>query len=200
MRPNYVENYYKSLKLSIMKRNVRVAAIVAMLSVSVLFSSCIGSFALTNKVLKWNSTFSDKFVNELVYIVFWIVPVYEASLVIDGLVLNTLEFWTGSNPVLSDNVQTIKTDNGVFIATTTAQGHKIQKEGSDEIVEFRFNEAENSWSFVTANSTTKLLQFVDDNHADVYLANGSTMTVTTDKAGVLALKEVVSSTTYLAYK
>ncbi len=62
-------------------------------------SSCIGSFKLSKKVLTWNKSLGGKFLNELVYILFWVLPVYEVSMLIDGLILNTIEFWTGSNPV-----------------------------------------------------------------------------------------------------
>ena len=64
-----------------------------------LFSSCIGSFSLTNKLLAWNKTVGNKFVNELVFFAFWVLPVYEVSALADVLVLNSIEFWSGGNPV-----------------------------------------------------------------------------------------------------
>ncbi|MDR0833514.1 MAG: DUF3332 domain-containing protein [Candidatus Symbiothrix sp.] len=181
-----------------MKRNWRVMAVAMLLSSSLMISSCIGSFGLSNKLLAWNKTIGDQWVNELVFFCLWIVPAYEVAGVIDGLILNTIEFWSGENPSMSDVTKTVKTDKGSFTVKTTAKGHKITKEGSDEIVEFHFNKEENSWSLVAGNTTTKLLQFVDTHHAQVYLADGSTMTVTIDQAGVLALKQAISSTKYFA--
>ena len=37
----------------------------------------------------------SKFVNELVFFAFWILPVYEVSGLADLLVLNSIEFWSG---------------------------------------------------------------------------------------------------------
>ncbi|GHT72184.1 membrane protein [Bacteroidia bacterium] len=184
-----------------MKRKFTVMATAIVLSSSILFSSCIGSFTLFHKVLSWNKSVGDKWVNELVFLVLCAVPVYEIAWAIDALVLNSIEFWTGSNPASSD-VQTkkIETENGTFTITTDANGHKIQKEGSDEIVEFRFNQEENSWSVEAMGQTTPLLKFMDNNQAEVYLADGSTMTVSMDQAGAFALKQVIEGKAYFANK
>ncbi|GHT08411.1 membrane protein [Bacteroidia bacterium] len=165
-----------------------------------MFSSCIGSFGLSSKLLSWNKTIGDSWTNELVFLCLWIIPAYEVTTIVDVLILNTIEFWSNYNPAMSNVTKTVKTDKGLFTVQTTDKGHKIAKEGSDEIVEFRFNKEEHSWSLITDDTTTKLLQFVDDRHANVYLADGSTMTVAADQAGVLALKQVMSSTKYFANK
>ena len=75
--------------------------VCAMLSGSVLFSSCIGSFGLWNSLKDWNQGVSNKFVNELIFLAFHIVPVYEIAYLADALVLNSIEFWSGSNPTAS---------------------------------------------------------------------------------------------------
>ena len=62
-------------------------------------SGCFGPFRLTNQVYEWNANLGDKFTNNVVFWAFLIIPVYEVSLFIDGVVLNTIEFWSGSNPV-----------------------------------------------------------------------------------------------------
>ena len=80
-----------------MKKHFKLTALL--LSATILLTSCIGSFGLTNKVLDWNKSVGDKFVNELVFIALHIVPVYEISIFIDVVVLNSIEFWTGDNLV-----------------------------------------------------------------------------------------------------
>ena len=62
-----------------MRKKSLTLLVATTLASSVLFSSCIGPFGLTNKLLSWNSNIDSKFVNELVFIAFWIVPVYEIS-------------------------------------------------------------------------------------------------------------------------
>jgi hypothetical protein len=184
-----------------MKRKFTVMATAVLLSSSILFSSCIGSFTLFHKVLDWNQSVGDKWINELVFLALCVVPVYEIAWFIDGVVLNSIEFWTGDNPASADvQVKQVETVNGLVTITTDANGHKIQKEGSDEIVEFRFNKAENSWSLDAMGQSTPLVQFTNDNQAKVYLADGSTMTVSADQAGVLALKKAIGNAAFFANK
>jgi len=174
-----------------MKSKFIVMATAILLSSSLLFSSCIGSFALFNKVLAWNKQVGDKWTNELVFLVLCIVPVYPVALTLDALILNSIEFWTGTNPSTDVLTKQVKGEDGFYTIRRDANGYKIQKEGSDEVVEFRFNKAENSWSLEANGQTIPLLKFMDNNQAEVYLADGATMTVSLDQAGVLALKQVV---------
>ena len=71
--------------------------VLALLVGAVTLSSCIGSFGLTNKLLDWNKGLSNKFVNELVFIL--ISPAYAVCGLADLLVLNTVEFWTDSKVI-----------------------------------------------------------------------------------------------------
>jgi hypothetical protein len=183
-----------------MKRKFRVSAMAALLASCVLFASCIGSFNLTRKVYAWNNSVGEKWVNELVFLVINVIPVYSIAVFVDAVVLNTIEFWTDENPMASTQTKQVETKDGLYTVTTDENGHKIQKSGSDEIVELRFNKAGNSWSLLADNQETKLLKFVGNNQADVYLADGSTMTVSMDKAGVMALRQVVENKAYFAKK
>ncbi len=69
------------------------------IAASMTTSSCIGSFSLTNKLLAWNKQAGNKIVNEIVFFAFWILPVYEVSALADIIVLNSIEFWSGNNPI-----------------------------------------------------------------------------------------------------
>ena len=69
---------------------------VTLLCSCIAFTSCIGSFKLSNKVLSWNKQVSNsKFVNEVVFFCFWVIPVYEVTTIADVLVVNSIEFWSG---------------------------------------------------------------------------------------------------------
>ena len=107
-----------------MKKKSLTLLVAATLASSVLFSSCIGSFGLSNKLLDWNRNIDSKFVNELVFVAFWIVPVYEISALADILVLNSIEFWSGSNPVAdAGTVKTIETKDGTYAIETQKDGY-----------------------------------------------------------------------------
>ena len=68
------------------KFNLKLAATV-MVCGAFLFSSCIGSFGLHSKLLSWNEGIGNKFVNELVYLAFNIIPVYGICYLAYALVL-----------------------------------------------------------------------------------------------------------------
>ena len=136
-----------------MKKKSLTLLVAATLASSVLFSSCIGSFGLSNKLLDWNRNIDSKFVNELVFVAFWIVPVYEISALADILVLNSIEFWSGSNPVAdAGTVKTIETKDGTYAIETQKDGYHIQKEGEEKAKEQNADGdyADNSvsWRFV----------------------------------------------------
>lgn len=60
---------------------------------------CWGSFNLTGRVHDWNGSFNSKWVSWLVFLAFIILPVYEITILVDALVINTIEFYSGRNPV-----------------------------------------------------------------------------------------------------
>jgi hypothetical protein len=90
--------------------------IVSSILIAVLLTTavgCYGSFQLVNKVYKFNGGLGTKFVNELGFLVMVIVPVYGVATFIDVVILNTIEFWTGKNPVtFNDGTRTISLPEG----------------------------------------------------------------------------------------
>ncbi|MCB9744676.1 MAG: DUF3332 family protein [Alphaproteobacteria bacterium] len=62
-------------------------------------SGCIGSFALTKRVYNWNRSMGSPIVQEVIFLIFIFLPIYSIVLTIDGLLLNTIEFLTGKNPL-----------------------------------------------------------------------------------------------------
>lgn len=94
---------------NIFKQAVIVLLIAAMAVMSV---GCYGSFTLTKKVYNWNGTMGDKWTKELVFLVLNVVPVYGIAGFIDVIVLNSIEFWTGSNPVAAN----VSSEDGTSVA------------------------------------------------------------------------------------
>ncbi len=184
-----------------MKKKSLTLLVATTLASSMLFSSCIGSFGLTNKLLTWNQNIDNKFVNELVFIAFWIVPVYEISTLADLVVLNSIEFWSGTSPVAdAGSVKTINTEDGVYTVETKTDGYQIQKEGEEQALNLVFDEEENSWSVDANGEATKLLQFTDNDEVVMYLPDGNTMNVELSQAGVLAFRQVAEGFSYYAAK
>lgn len=72
---------------------------IALILAPITTQGCYGRFGLTTKLYQWNGTVGDKWLNSILMVAMCIVPVYELSLFADGVVLNTMEFWTGKNPV-----------------------------------------------------------------------------------------------------
>ena len=170
-----------------MKKSFKFSALL--LSATILLSSCIGSFGLTSKVKNWNDSLGDKFVNELVFFCMLCVPIYEVSMLVDVVVLNSIEFWTGDNPVASNVGETniVKNTAGENVeVTTTENGYNISN--GEQNMQLVFDEAEKTWSAVYGGESVKLMKFIDDNQAEMFTLNGNSINVTLDDAGVNAAR------------
>ncbi len=63
-------------------------------------TACFGTFPVARKVYRWNAgVHGDKWVRWLVFLVINIVPVYACAAIFDMVFSNSVEFWTGSNPM-----------------------------------------------------------------------------------------------------
>lgn len=63
-------------------------------------ASCIGRFELTRKVYQFNREVDpNKWIQWLAFLVLNVVPVYGFAVMIDAIFANSVEFWTGENPV-----------------------------------------------------------------------------------------------------
>lgn len=166
---------------------------------TLLFSSCIGSFNLSKKVLAWNQTIDNKFVNEVVFVALWIVPVYEVCMLADILVINSIEFWSGENPVEAGIVKKVQGENGVYTVETLDNGYNIKNEEGQEM-ELVYDKATNTWSAVANGESTKILKFEDEKNAIVYLPDGKEQKVELSENGVLAFRQSVENAVFVAAK
>ena len=173
------------------KKHLIVAAVVA-LSASMMMQSCIGSFALYNKVKDWNDHVGDKFVNEIVFLAMWILPVYELSFMADLFILNTIEFWSGENPALaSAETKVIDGKNAQYLVERSETGYSITNMTTKQVTRFNFNAEDNSWSLENNGNEVKLFTFVDDTHVDVITRDGSYTRIELSEPGVLAYQQLV---------
>lgn len=84
----------------LLQSTVSLAALSGLAGVSLGNTGCIGSFGLTRTVYELNRGMGPLIVQEVVFLAFCIVPVYEVALFIDVILLNTIEALTGE-PVLA---------------------------------------------------------------------------------------------------
>jgi len=133
-----------------MKRVFISLLMACTLTVSTLSTiGCIGKFAAFNGLREWNSKFTkNKFVNWLVFIVLWAIPVYEILMLADGLVINSIEFWTGSNPVAlgdtyhetdanGNTVTAVKMEDGSLymrLDASTGESQELVLQRDEEII------------------------------------------------------------------
>lgn len=158
-----------------MKKKFIPVALVATLCGSMLFSSCIGSFALTNKLLAWNKTVGGKVVNELVFIGFCIIPVYGVSALADLLVINSIEFWSGENPMACGK-KIIDGQDGRYIVECDGKGYTITSENDGTAVRLDFNVDTQTWAVAMPDGECyDFLTFVDETHVALPAADGSVM-------------------------
>ena len=81
-----------------MTRTARVTAMAVALAMA--SAGCFGSFTLTRKLYHWNDQVSqDKWIREIIFIVLAWTPVYSLVGLGDAIVFNSIEFWTGKNPI-----------------------------------------------------------------------------------------------------
>ena len=180
------------------KLNFKMAATI-MICGAFLFTSCIGSFGLHSKLVSWNQSSGNKFVNELVFLAFNIIPVYGVCYLADALVINSIEFWSGSNPMASvGDVKKVKGENGNYLVETLENGYSITKEGENTSMELIYNKELNTWNVVADGISTELLQMNNDGTAEITLPNGEGMTVTLDAQGIAAARQATMINTYYA--
>lgn len=178
--------------MKVLKTAVMTALI---LSVSFTQTSCIGSFSLFNKLLDWNQNVGGKFANAGVFFVLWIIPVYEIVIVIDVLILNTIEFWSGSNPTAMEpgekEVEYVKGKDGNLYKITATQNRFDIEQLNDEskVQSLVFTPDTKTWSYEDADKKIDLLSINDDETLTVYSPEGDELVYTAnemanmDKAG-----------------
>lgn len=74
--------------------------IVASIVVIAFFTTgCTGSFNLTRKVYNFHRSQSDKWADELCFLLVALTPIYGLATFADAIIFNSIEFWTGKNPI-----------------------------------------------------------------------------------------------------
>ena len=134
-----------------MKKTLTKVLAVALLVASVpSLTGCYGPFRLSTKLHNWNGQVSNKkFVNELVFLGFCILPAYELCLLGDALIFNSIEFWSGNNPIsMKDGeveTQDVMHNGKMYQVIKTKNNMTVAAKDSDEKVNFRYFPEEGQW-------------------------------------------------------
>jgi hypothetical protein len=98
-------------------------ALVLVAAVGALSAGCFGKFQLTRKVYDMNQSIDEKYVRSAATWIFVLVPVYGIAALLDLIVFNVIEFWTGENPVASAPVtKEYAQGNGRTVLTLSRDG------------------------------------------------------------------------------
>lgn len=63
-------------------------------------ASCLGPDHAYQQVKTWNAGLSEQdWVTELVFLGLYLIPVYPIAMFGDVLVFNTIQYWSGDNPI-----------------------------------------------------------------------------------------------------
>jgi hypothetical protein len=94
-----------------------------------------------------------------------VIPVYELTLLADMVVLNTIEFWGGSNPLSMAPGETetkiVRNGNDYYKLTAEQNTIKVEKiagTNAGETGEFIFSQTDQAWIFTCAEGEYKLKQ------------------------------------------
>ncbi len=178
------------------KISLSVAALV--MAGSMLCSSCIGSFALFNGYEKWQCNMTgSKIVNGIVGLILQPI-VGSITLFVDAVVLNTIEFWSGSNPLAANTEQQIQgADGRYYLVRTTRNGYKITAPDG-EVTYLRHDKKTDSWNLVQNGESRELFRYNADGTIQATLQSGETITVSNDEAGLQAVQQAVVADSYFA--
>lgn len=166
-----------------MKTKIYFGAASLVLAISLLGSSCMGSWKVSKALYKWNEkATSNRYVNNIIFWALHFIPVYPVVLGVDYCVLNLIEFWTGSNPVALAPGQTEKqvvSKNGKqYELTATTNRLDICEIGKEsEKISYVFKPEDQSWNLVVSEKTTKISEAVDEYTTRFFRPDGSSFTV-----------------------
>lgn len=175
----------KTFNIFIMRKT---SIIAAALSITLLTSSCLGSFSAFNGLKDWNQELTNsKFLNNLIFWGLNIIPVYGLFFVGDVLIFNTIEFWTGSNPLAmaeGDSETKVIVQNGNTYEMTATKNQLLVKviDGKDlgNEVTFNYIPETQTWQATTQDGEVIKLSSLKEGKYIVYLPNGSELEMDAD--------------------
>lgn len=159
--------------------------ICGLLSMTILCTSCLGSFSAFNSLKDWNDGLTgNKFLDNLVFWALNIVPVYPLFLTGDVLLFNLLEFWTGSNPIAmaADESETQYANiDGVDVRMTASKNKfdiaVLNGENAGKEVNLLFVPEDKSWNAIAEDGALIKLASMEDGFYLVHTPEGESIQI-----------------------
>lgn len=165
-----------------MKKLSKPAMFIGLFALGFAQTGCFGEFALTRKAYDWHASIGNKWVRSLLL---WIPMgfVYSITAFVDAVILNLIEFWSGSNPMSMNEgdyemqLATIKGVDYMIEATkdtfTTTQ---LSGDQAGEVRVMRFDRCDRTWKYTDSQVQDRaVITFLDEqgDHLRVYTDAGS---------------------------
>jgi len=158
--------------------------------------ACYGRFPLTHTVYRFNGQVGTNFQNrtlgnvtrQVVFWVFVIIPVYHVAMLGDVIILNLIEFWTGSS--IDVAVQEHLDDGTVVTLTPSFCGHEAELTLSKDgrvLATYRLIRVSQGVSELRDANGLLLGRSIQGADGDLVLADSKGKAVSTLKAADLAL-------------
>lgn len=159
--------------------------ICGMLSMTILCTSCLGSFSAFNALRDWNDGLTgNKFLDQLVFWALNIVPVYGLFIFGDIVLFNLLEFWTGSNPIaMAEGESETQYANvkGTDVRMTASKNKFdiaiLSGENAGKEVNLLFVPEDKSWNAVGENGELTKLASMEDGFYLVHTPEGEAIKI-----------------------
>ncbi len=162
-------------------KKISIALIISfILSV---FTGCYGKFQLTRKVYEINSQVKDKFLRSATTWAFVIIPVYGVAALLDFVLFNTVEFWTGKNPIaMGEKEFFYAKGDELFYIKAKKVGNNISYNIRHYKGDVYQDKLEINWDLKTGNS---IALFNKNNIIEHYKAYNTNGEVKVEKDGLL---------------
>lgn len=169
-------------------RTIAVLALTAVVGFTQ--TSCMGSFKLLRSLYSWNESATDnKIANNIIFWAFNIIPVYSIAVFVDAVVLNLIEFWTGSNPIAmnpGDVEEQLIVQNGKEY-TLRASLNTFEVVDADGVaLTLNYTPNNQTWNLNQDGELTPLAQNLENGQVKVFYPNG-TSSVFDNNANAFAL-------------
>ena len=183
-------------------KKISLKVMACLMAGSLLSSSCIGSFSLFNKYAHWQKTMTNnKYVNAIVG--FFLMPIVGGiTLFVDAVVLNTIEFWSGDNPMASNigKTRNVLGEDGKFYAVKTLKNGYEVTAPDGEVTLLTYDKASNSWAISQNGVTKELFRFNADGQSISIDVNGEQKNFTLNKQGVFEAQMTANDGLFFAQR